>query len=75
MRTGRISESIFLMDRKILFDGGRNFIAAPGQLEEFGCEFFIMARFGQPAKFIGLLAQIGCALSHGEDAAQTGLAR
>lgn len=52
------------MDRKVLFDCNRDFIATPGQLQEFGCKFFVVARPGQPAKFIRLLTQIGCPLSH-----------
>lgn len=52
------------MDRKILFNGGGNFIAAPGQLVEFDCKFFIVACPCQLAKFIRLLTQIGCPLSH-----------
>lgn len=61
---------ILLMDRKILFDCSRDFIAALGQLQEFGCKFFVVARLGQPAKFIRLLTQIGCPLSHRDYAAQ-----
>lgn len=52
------------MDGKIFFDRGRDLVAAPGQLHEFGCEFFIVARFRQPAKLIGLLAQIRGPHSH-----------
>ena len=64
MPTDPISDSVLLVDRKILFDCGRDFIAAPGEIEEFGREFFVMARFGQLAKFSRLLTQIGCPLSH-----------
>ncbi len=52
------------MNRKILFDCRGNFFAAFGQLNEFACNFFIMAGLGQSAEFIGLLPQIGGPLSH-----------
>ena len=63
-RSISLPDLIFLVDRKILFDSSGDFIAAPGQIEEFGSKFFVMGRLGQPAKFICLLTQIGCPISH-----------
>lgn len=56
------------MDGQVEFDVGRDFIAALRQLEELGSQLFIMASLGQMAKPIGLLMQISCPLSHGNDA-------
>lgn len=41
-----------------------NFIAALGQLQEFVCKLFVVARLGQPAKLVGLPTQISWPLSH-----------